>query len=214
MIYVLHYHDDTVTNRCLASLKGQGPIVVIDDGSPTPFVPERKDVTLMRLEENLPLIPAFNVGMAAHPDDWYLCLNNDTLAEPGMVRQLLSAFDDPDVGIVAPGTSDKDAGALYVPKPGAWPNVQMRDVDNHAWCFTQDVIDEIGYPDADGHPHWANWYANRLYCWKARQVGYKVLGIRSAYITHIHAGGYNAEADQAGLVWITKRLGDRVREVL
>lgn len=211
-VFILHYANDALTNACAREWMQQGPSLVIDNGSPVPYVPDC-GVQVMRLEHNLNLIDANNAAAKVHLSDWYLFPNNDVFPEKGCLAKLLRRFEDTEVGIVAPGSSDTGAGVLYVPYPDdALPDVATYNVDNHCWMFTQDVIDEIGYPDAEGHTHRACWYANKLYCWKARHAGYKVVAVRSAYVEHRRAKGYDYEADMAGRRWIKERLGARVQE--
>jgi GT2 family glycosyltransferase len=220
-IFVLHYEKDEVTNACLEALLGDAlvpsedtKLFVIDNGSPVPYDTEFLSFSVIRFDENLPLIDAYNRAMQENPADAYICMANDTNPAVGMVGKLVAVLDDPHVGIVAPGTNDMGAGILWVSQPGDWSSIPTTHVDNTCWGFRQDLVDKIGWPDAEGHPHRANWYANRLYCWKARMAGYLVLAVRSAYIGHAHHGGQDAVADEAGLDWISLRLGGRVHEAL
>lgn len=212
-IFVLHHAKDDVTNACLASLIDQGPILVIDNGSPIPFVPAHGNITVMRNEQNLHLIDAFNRAMQAHPDDWYLAVTNDTKASPGMVDKLLAALHDPAIGIVSGGTNDRGAGALYAPHPGDWPSIDMPHVDNTIWGWPHDLVEAIGWPDCAGHTHIGCWGSNQDYCYRARRAGYRVVGVRSAYYWHAHDGGQDVEAWQAGRDWLQQKWGDKAPEV-
>ena len=219
-IFILHYQDDETTNACIASLLPQlgedytRRLTVVDDGSPTayrcPFSPE--DVFNYRLEKNLFMIPAFALAMRTFPAEVYGLLNNDLRCNLGMVDTINDCFDDPDVGIVAPGSSDAGTGILYVPGPGAWGNVETTQVDNHCMFINHALVEDIGYPEVDGHTNLFCWAWNKYYCWQARQAGYKVIAARNAYVEHLHRGGYNAEADKAGQAWLKARLGDRWME--
>lgn len=211
-VYILHYANNSLTNACLAAwLEQTVNIVVIDNGSPLPYVPAR-EVRVVRLEQNLHLIPANNAGMTAQPSGWYFCVNNDVFPAPGCLKRMLDVFTDPDIGIAAPGSSDMNAGILHVAPGQPREDVVTRHVDNHAIMFTSDVVDEIGLPDAEGHPHRANWYANKLYCYKARKAGYKVLAVRSAFVDHRRDSGYDETADRLGQEWIKARLGAQLQE--
>lgn len=216
-LFILHYADDDTTNVCIASLYDQSvacdsEIVVIDDGSPSKYVTEYP-VKIVRFDENYHLVAAFSKAMQLFPSPIYGMLNNDLICHPDMLAAVLAQFDDPDVGIVAPGSSDKGTGVLYVPYAGSWGNVESAHIDNHCMFIASDLIDEIGWPNAEGNNHRLNWYWNREYCYLARKAGYKVIAARDAYVDH-HGGGYNAEADAAGLVWIQSVLGETWREAL
>lgn len=220
-IFILHYADDALTLRCLAALavdpfiEETCRVFVIDNGSPTQFqCSGYPAVTVVRSEENRHLIPAFNAAMQQHPAFLYWCLNNDVRPFIGCVQKLYKLFDNPDIGIAAPGSSDVYAGILYTDPPESGPIMETRHVDNHAWVFCADVVEEIGWPDADGNAHRANWHANRDYCARARQAGYKVVAAKHAYVVHDHKEGFNAEADRAGEAWLRQKWGERVRDVL
>ncbi len=215
--FILHYMDKAMTDQCIASLLPRcaavdAEIIVVDDGSPVPFVTDYP-VRIVRHEQNLHLVPAFSKAMQMFPATIYGMLNNDLICHPDMLATVLAQFDDPDVGIVAPGSSDKGTGVLYVPCPGPWGNVVAQHIDNHCMWVSHYLIEEIGYPECEGNLHRLNWYWNRAYCYLARKAGYKVVAARDAYVDHL-GGGYNAEADAAGLAWIQSRLGDAYTEAL
>lgn len=213
-ILILHYADEAMTDNCVNSLMQQttqydAQIVVIDNASPIPY--RRGDVEVLRTDKNYPIIPALAIGMRQFPAAIYGLLNNDLICAPGMVDTVLSCFDDPDVGIVAPGSSDGNTGILYVPFPDQWGNLETEQVDNHCIWISHELVEAIGYPETDGHTHRAVWGWNKLYCWKARKAGFKIVAARNAYVEHL-GGQYDAAADQAGREWLMSRLGERVGE--
>lgn len=220
-LLILHYADDALTNQCLDSLLpqvvdyGSARLVVVDNGSPRPYAPRYPSelVEIFRLGENLHMIPALARAMQAYPNEVYGLLNNDLICYPGMLRTVLGVFDDPDVGLVAPGSSDMGAGVLFVDGPGQWGNLVVPQVDNHCIFVNHALVEDVGYPETDGHTHRANWAFNKLYCWKAQQAGYKVIAALDAYVDHLHKGGYDSEADNAGKAWLRLRVGDKFSEV-
>ncbi len=212
MIFVLHYAKDDVTNRCLESLRGQGRIVVIDNGSPVEYSPPPWVDVLIRHTQNRPLIEAFNSALFAYYDDEYYCITNDTVASPGMIARLSEILDDPTVGIVAPGTNDRGAGCLWRPEPNGktgYPDLVTGHVDNTAWGWRHDLLAAIGYPDCEGHTHRACWGSNQDFCYRARQAGYKVVAALSTYVWHAHDGGLDGVADQAGIEWLKRKWGEQ-----
>jgi GT2 family glycosyltransferase len=212
MIFLLHWAKDDVTNNCLKHLSGQGAVIVIDNHSPVPFVPD-VPVAVMRLDDNYPIITAFNYAMRAYPSSEYFCITNDTEPAPGMIARLQEVLDDPAVGIVAPGTNDTGAGVLYVSEPGAGVDQVTNHVDNTAWGFRHDLVAKIGYPDCEGHTLRSCWGCNQDYAYRARQAGYKVIAVRSTYIKHAHMGGQDVEAWAAGQDWLTRKWGQEASKV-
>lgn len=213
-IYILHYAKDDLTHACVDAWFAQSyDIVVIDNASPLPYVP-LVDIEVIRLRENLHLIPANNEGMKAHPSPWYFCVNNDVFPAAGCLARMLKIFlNDPEIGVAAPGTSDPGAGWLYViPGDPDRTDRVVPHVDNHAIMFMQDVVDEIGWPTADGHTHRASWYSNKEFCWRVRRAGMKVVAVRSAYVDHRRERGYDQVADEAGQAWLKTYMGERWQE--
>lgn len=213
-LLILHYEDAPTTDTCVASVVPQADgarVVVVDNGSATTYTPP-DGVDVFRLEHNLFMVPAFALAMRTYPADVYGLLNNDLVCYPGMLRTVLACFDDPNVGLVAPGSSDSHTGVLFMPVPCSAPNVEVDQVDNHCLFISQAVVDELGYPEAVGHTHRACWAWNRYICWTARQAGFKVIAARRAYVEHRHVSGYSEAADDAGRQWLKARLGDHFAE--
>jgi GT2 family glycosyltransferase len=218
-LFILHYATDVMTRACLEkllddpTLPSDCQIIVIDNASPKHFKCADTRVQVERLPRNLGIIDAFNAIQTGATFDLYLNWNNDLLPAHGAVKRLGDLAQDPRLGVVAPGTSDRGTGEMYRTEWGSFHDINMSHIDNHAWGFTHKLVQQVGFPDALDHPHRAHWFANRLYCWKARRAGFKVVCAKSTYVYHF-GGKYDAEAHSAGLAWITARLGDRVQEAL
>jgi GT2 family glycosyltransferase len=218
-ILILHYEDNALTDQCIKSLIGQAvdccaQIVVVDNASPTPYRSEYERYDLLKVvrnEQNLPIVPALARWMPVFPNEVYGLLNNDLICHAGMLSVVLTCFDDPDVGIVAPGSSDRGTGILYVSGPGAHGSVVTEHVDNHCFWINHALTEEIGYPETDGHADRRSWGWNKYYCWKARQAGFKVIAARDAYVEHF-GGTFSEEANRAGYEWLAGRLGERIGE--
>jgi GT2 family glycosyltransferase len=217
-VFVLHYENTATTDKCIDSiLRSTGlaalpNIVVIDNGSPTPYYDV---VRVRRLDENLHLIPAFNTVMQEYPSDIYICANNDTLWAPWTLSALLDVLENyEDVGIVAPGTNDRGAGILTVDRPDpALPAEITAHVDNCVWGWTQALVNAIGWPDSEGHTHRANWASNQDYCYRARTAGFDNIAVRGAYVEHAHDGGQDMAAWQAGHDWLALKYGAEADKV-
>lgn len=214
-IYILHYVDDSQTDQCVAAfdraVNGESvQLVVIDNGSPVPYISTWEGVKVLRLEQNIPVVAAWNAGMQQYPADIYFCANNDAFPAVDCIQTLVEALEDESIGIVAAGTSDTSVGAMYVPQPDATlTSIDMKHVDGHLWGWRYDLVAEIGLPDCEGHTHQMCWGANRDYCFRARQAGLRVVCVRSAFVDHSRHDYYDrAEADAAGHVWLAQKWGE------
>lgn len=219
-VCILHYQDDEKTDACVdafcfPTMFSDEFIVVIDNGSDVPYKNDLPWVRIVRLEKNIPVVEAWNAGMKAHPADIYFLANNDAIPSEDCIYKLANALEDPTVGIVAAGTSDTSVGAMYVPEPNATlASIDMNHVDGHLWGWRHDLVEQIGYPDCEGHTHQMCWGSNRDYCFRARQAGYRVVCVRSAYVDHQHHETYDrAEADAAGRAWLQQKWGELAAQV-
>ena len=106
-IIIPMFGKEEYTRRCVELTKknyGTGEpieIVVVDDGSPTPFTDPL--INVIRLDENSGYTAATNEGILwsqYRNCDYVLLLNNDTEPEPGFLKELLDVMEaDPTIGI-------------------------------------------------------------------------------------------------------------------
>lgn len=222
-IFVLHYEKDAVTHDCVNSWLGEAQeleaaIYVIDNGSPAPFMPllQWHGIDVIRHEKNLFLIDAFNKAIEAMPSHEYtVCITNDTQKNQAypFLLGLIHALEDKSVGVVAPGTTDRGSGTLYVHPPMVRADHTTNHIDNTVWAWRQDVIDKVGLPSCAGHTHRACWYSNKEFCYRLRKAGFKVLAATgSSYVEHAHDGGQDRVAHQEGQAWLKGILGERYSE--
>lgn len=104
-----------LTQRCLEGIVESTPepvrLILIDNGSaaPTKEYLERFQpgillpVTLIRNATNLGFIRATNQGIRASQSPWVCLLNNDTVATPGWLTEMIRVAEaDPSIGLVNP----------------------------------------------------------------------------------------------------------------
>ncbi len=93
-------------DRCLNSLAGAYPTVVVDDGSaqrqPIADVVARHGATLVRREHNGGPGPARDTGVAGVTTELVAFLDSDCVATPGWIEALAAQFADPLVAAAAP----------------------------------------------------------------------------------------------------------------
>jgi GT2 family glycosyltransferase len=112
-VIILNWNGREVLGPCLDSLmKVEEPpidVIVVDNGSTDSsqeIVRERfPGVTLIENGKNLLFAAGNNIGIEAALEKgagYILLLNNDTEVDPGFIREMLTAFDDPSVGMAGP----------------------------------------------------------------------------------------------------------------
>ena len=109
VVVIPMFGKEEYTRKCVDTVKknyGTGEpieIVVVDDGSPTPFVDPL--INVVRLDTNSGFTAAANEGIiwAQYRNaDYVLLLNNDTECEPGWLKELVDVMEaDPKIGIAA-----------------------------------------------------------------------------------------------------------------
>jgi len=114
---VLNWDRPELTMRCVESILADGVppdrVVVVDNGSTDDsyeqFQRTLGDCVLVRLEKNVGIARAFNIGAARLPGDNYLILNNDAFVHgPSSVIRLVRAVTKRRVGIAAPRLLNED----------------------------------------------------------------------------------------------------------
>jgi len=106
-VVIVSWNSRDYLDRCLSSLRGLArpvqQIVVVDnastDGTPGWLAERFPEVELLARPANEGFCRANNLGIARTRAPFVLVLNPDTELEPAFLRQLLPAFDDPDVGL-------------------------------------------------------------------------------------------------------------------
>ena len=114
---VLNWDRPELTVRCVESLRSVGVpggrTVVVDNGSTLESYGQLRqtlgDCILVRLERNVGIARAFNIGAAHLPGDNYLLLNNDAFVhEPSSVARLAQALGRDQIGIAVPRLLNED----------------------------------------------------------------------------------------------------------
>ena len=106
-VVIVSWNSRDYLETCLASLlnleRPVQQIVVVDnassDGTPGWLAQRYPQVEVIARSGNEGFCRANNLGIAVTRTPFVLVLNPDTELEPGFLRQLLPAFDDPEVGI-------------------------------------------------------------------------------------------------------------------
>ena len=135
------------TERALRSVAGQDvdtEILVVDDGSPAPFVPPPElaaslDIKVLRQDPNRGPAAARNAGVAAARSDWITFLDSDDALAPGTLRPRLDfartrfAGDADPFAVYACAHRgvQADGTPLYVRRPR--PATQVSDFASGCW---------------------------------------------------------------------------------
>ena len=219
---VLNWNGGEDTLAALASL-GDIPAICVDNGSTDGsdrVVEERfPGVELIRTGANLGFAGGNNVGIRLALErgaDWVLLLNNDAVAEPGLLDALESAAAArPDAGMLAckifeaDGTTVQFAGGRF----NAWlgysgrvstsgPDV-LRDVgraDGAALAVSAAALDRAGFLDESLflYVEDVDWSL------RVREAGFAVMFVPGARVRHKGSAASGGRASTANLYYSTR----------
>lgn len=193
-IIIVNFNGKKYLKSCFDSLYGgiykDIEIILVDngssDGSPDFVRQNYKDIKIVELPDNLGLAIASNRGVALAIGKYLFFLNNDTIADVDLVRNLIKALEaDPQIGIAGCSTYTYDGKKL---------------INAGVPC------DVFGYPYGKGKPFYADaaifirgelfyklggfdekmflYGEDRDLCWRAWLYGYKVAVVGDAKFFH------------------------------
>ncbi len=205
----LNWNRPQDTLACLDSLRRQQPVapklLVVDNGSTDESVELIRsayaDVELLETGRNLGFAAGFNVGIRyalKHGAEYIFLVNNDTVAHPSMLAQLLSSATAT-VGIVAPAIFYADQPDCIWSVGGAISPWLLEMTDHHgrgqpmptapverdflsgcALLVRREVFEQIGLFDEN----FFMYYEDLDFCLRARRQGYRLLLVPQARLWH------------------------------
>lgn len=191
-----------VTRECVTSILKHTDypyrLIIVDNGSRS----ETKDyllglkdepgldLLLIRNEKNLGFVKAVNQGIVAS-DGGYLCImNNDTIAAPGWLGELIDVMKaNPSIGLLNPSsnTSGQFPGDLSVEDYGCSLKPMKGQIQELYTCrgfcmvVTREVIKRVGLLDEIYH---VGYFDDTDYCKRAQKLGYKTARAKASYVYH------------------------------
>lgn len=210
---VLNWNGGDDTLACLESLSNQSyqknSIIVVDNGSTDDsaerIIKAHPYLQLIRTGRNLGFAGGNNVGISSAIADGaeaVLLLNNDTVAAPDLVEQMVRPlFADESIAAVNPKIYYYDqpdriwsAGAgvdwrtgitfqFHVDEPDYGQCDVVTDIEYAVGCALMtraDVLRRVGPLDSD----FFFYYEEAEWCQRARQAGYRILYVPDARLWH------------------------------
>jgi GT2 family glycosyltransferase len=207
-IIILVWNGIAYIEACLQAVLAQDyanfEVIVVDNASSdssADFVAERfPQVKLVCNSENVGFSAGNNIGLRAATGDVLILLNQDTVVHEGWLAALVTALADPTIGLVGckmlyPDGTIQHAGAyLYGPRgesdhigryeqdTGQYDQAQdVEFVTGASIALTRSTLVKIGPLDEGFVPAY---YEDTDWCYRARQVGLRVVYCPSAVVTH------------------------------
>ena len=224
---IVAYQSGDDVARCITSLRAQGVanVVVVDNGSSDGSLDALPLGThVVRLGSNLGYGAAANVGARVLGELDVLVVNPDVSFRPNALATLLSALDDPTVGLVGPAQFDGAGreypaarvfpnlvdGALHALLGKLWPsNPGTRRVRTESYPLDQPadvdwvsgaamLVRRAAWRDVAGFdPRYFLYFEDVDICWRLARRGWIVRYEPRASIVHVGAGSTSGSSSIA-----------------
>ena len=214
-VIVLAWNGVEYLEHCLDAVLSQDyadfEVIVVDngstDGSADLVAEHYPQVLLICNERNLGFAAGNNVGLRAATGDVLVLLNQDTVVQPGWLAALVSAFEDPTVGVAGCKILDLDGETIqhaggYLLSPIAEGKHygfgerdegqynQPREVEyltGAALAVRRAVFEQVGDLDTQFFP---GYYEDADLCVRVHQAGFKVLYWPAAVVHHYGSASF------------------------
>lgn len=199
----------------LASLPTRSRLIIIDDCSPEPGLPQaldtlarRRNVTLLRHAANRGFPAAANAGIAATPGRDVVLLNSDTLVPPGWLDRLrAAAYGSDDIGTATPLTNDGTIVSVPDPQGNPMPDLAGTAASDETaqrangsavvdipvgvgFCLylRRDCLEDVGPLREDV---FAQGYGEENdFCLRARRKGWRSVAALGVFVAHAGATSF------------------------
>ena len=185
-------------------------------------LPEAAPVSLVLSDRNTGYAGGMNLGIRANEAPFVVLLNSDTIVQPGALAAMVSAFAEPDVGLVAPAIFGED-GTQKINR-FRWRTpisefVYATDLDAAFKLFRRHVVAvDPGEPDSEvtcfGFPcvmarrtmlealglldeRYFMYFEDIAFCRSARRAGWRLAYAPRAAVVHLGARSSGIDDDEA-----------------
>lgn len=162
----------------------------------------KAEALVIRNSENLGFVKAVNQGLAASSAPYVCVMNNDTIAAPGWLENMIGfAERHPDAGLLNPqcdGHGDRsidEHAALLARDKDAY--MEMNQCFGYCMLIRREVIQKIGYLD---EAYGMGNYDDTDYSMRAGLAGYRSVNVHSAYVYHKKHVSFKAAGNRDALV--------------
>ncbi len=132
---------------------------------------------------------AMNTGLSLATGDYYCFLNNDIVATPNWLSEMLKVFEDKEVGLVAPTITDTELLQSVDNNRGQMIEPVDDPLRLKGVCFlvSKEVIDKIGKWDESFELGGGD---DNDFCARIKNAGYKLVIARKSYLYHYGSASF------------------------
>jgi len=235
-VVIVTYRSGEVIDTCLRHLLAsdvKAEIVVVDNASAddsAEVAARHEGVSVIRNPDNRGFAAAVVQGVAATGGDPIVLLNPDTEVEPGCLRRLVEALEDPQVAIAGCKVLDTDgrtiqhAGGIVGPN-ALTDHIGRGETDHGQYDEVRDVSYVTGAALAISRPvwellggldvgYWPAYFEECELCWRARAAGYRVIVEPRAVLRHHEAASTRGEEESLPETFYRAYHRNRLRFVM
>jgi len=227
-VVVVNFNGKKFLDDCLSSLDHQTfrnfEIILVDNGSSdasVAFARERyPDVKIVDNGANLGFAGGTNSGIRVANGEYIFTLNNDTIADPHMLEEIIRPMQmDSSVGVCGSKMLLQDgrinSTAICISRSGAAWDRGMEEVDKGQYdkqeevfgacagaaLYRRSMLDEIGLFDED----FFLYTEDVDLAFRSRLAGWRCMYVPSARVVHIH-GGTAGPGSETAVYFLNRNL--------
>ena len=198
------------TRRCLEALVTGTDfpyrLILIDNGSEvetrtllTDFCDRLgAQALLIRNGENVGFVKAVNQGLARSSGKYIVILNNDTLAYPGWLSEMIAvAESEPDIGLVNPASNNFKISPEEARHWNGPPYSGLAKAVGFCLLMKREILEEVGFLDED---YGVGFYEDTDLSRRVQRAGYRCVMSRRAYVHHEIGRTFNVRRDTGELM--------------
>lgn len=210
-IIIPTFNGLSLLKACISSIRKHTfvpyEIIIVDNGSKdgTLSYCRREKLKLVSLPENLGFPAACNYGLRFAEGTWLMLLNNDTIATPNWLPNLLNCLNSrDDIGMVGP-VSNYAFGKQKIRErftsishlahkynranPAVWQKTER--LVGFCMLFKRELLDRVGLIDERFTP---GYYEDDDFCYRVRLAGYHLLIARDCFVYHRGSASFKKSA--------------------
>lgn len=149
------------------------------------------DVNVIRNDENLGFARAVNQGILASDAQYVCIMNNDTIASPDWLEEMIKVFEgNPGIGILNPSSNTSGQKGS---DPFCGQIQELHRARGFCMLIRREVIEKVGLFDES---YGRGYFEETDYSYRAQAAGIRIARVKSAYVYHKEGLSFRRMSDK------------------